>query len=298
MVTVFTPTYNRAELLLKLYDSLKGQTSFDFEWLIVDDGSKDNTKELVNNLARACDKFPIRYYYQENHGKHVAINYGVQLAYGEKFFIVDSDDWLPNNAIELILSFFEEIRGLDGYAGIAGLKLYVNGEIVGSTFDGKTVDCTTLERTKYSILGDKAEVFYTDILKKYPFPVFDNENFLSEEIVWNRIARDGYKFRWFNEGLYFCEYLDGGLSKTSGKEFNNFNGFKLVIKELLTYKEVAFKRKVISLMIIGEISLRKKAKLKDVAKDIGVNVFIFTFWAYVGKIIRKIRRWRKKNAES
>ena len=298
MVTVFTPTYNRADLLLKLYNTLTEQTSFDFEWLIVDDGSQDKTKELVDNLIKVSSQFPIRYYSQENHGKHVAINNGVQLARGEMFFIVDSDDWLPNNAIERILSFFEEIRGLDGYAGIAGLKLYGNGELVGSTFNGKVVDCTTLERAKYSIFGDKAEVFYTDLLKKYPFPVFENENFLSEEIVWNRIARDGYKFRWFNEGIYFCEYLDNGLSKTSNKELNNFEGYKLVVKELLTYKEIPLKRKLISLMIIGEISLRKKEKLKAVANDIGVNGIIFAFWAYVGKIIRRIRRKLRKNAES
>lgn len=297
MVTVFTPTYNRAELLLKLYNSLKKQTSFEFEWLIVDDGSQDTTKELVYSFIEECKEFPIRYYFQENHGKHVAINYGVRLACGEMFFIVDSDDWLPSNAIERIYSLFEEIRGLNGYAGVAGLKLYGNGNIVGSTFNGKSIDCTTLERAKHSISGDKAEVFYTDLLKNYPFPVFENENFLSEEIVWNRIAKDGYKFRWFNEGLYFCEYLENGLSMTSNKEINNFNGYKLVIKELLTYKEIPFKRKLISLMIIGEISLRKKEKLKNVAKDIGVNVIVFAFWANIGKIIRKIRRWRRKNAK-
>lgn len=85
---------------------------------------------------------------------------------------------------------------------------------------------------------------------------------------------------------------------TSNKELNNFNGYKLVIKELLTYKEISFKQKVISLMIIGEISLRKKAKLKDIAKDINVNIVVFAIAAYLGKIIRKIRRWRRKNEES
>lgn len=298
MITVFTPTYNRAALLPKLYDSLKSQTSFNFEWLIVDDGSQDNTHEVVEFFIKECDAFPIRYYLQENHGKHVAINYGVQLARGEMFFIVDSDDWLPNNAIELIHSFFSEIKELNGYAGVAGLKLYGSGNIVGSTFGGRCIDCTTLERAKHSISGDKAEVFYTELLKRYPFPVFEGENFLSEEIVWNRIARDGYKFRWFNEGLYYCEYLEDGLSKTSNKELNNFNGYKIVIKELLAYKEISFKRKVIALMIIGEISLRKKVKLKDVARDINVNIVVFGIAAYLGKIIRKIRRWRRNNEES
>ena len=293
MVTVFTPTYNRANLLSKLYASLKTQTSFDFEWIIIDDGSKDETSELVKKFMNEFNYFRIRYYYQKNHGKHVAINHGVQVANGEVFFIVDSDDWLPNNAIELINNLFEEIKGMNNYAGIAGLKVYSNGNIVGSTFRGKSLDCTTLERSHHSILGDKAEIFYTKILKKYPFPVFDNENFLSEEVVWNRIANDGYKFRWFNERLYFCEYLEDGLSKTSNKEFNNFNGYKLVVKELLTYKEISIKRKIITLMIIGEISLRKKCKLKSIASEINVNFAIFVFFAYFGKTIKKIKRWWK-----
>lgn len=294
MVTVFTPTYNRAKLLPKLYESLKEQTSFDFEWLIVDDGSRDGTDQVVDAFMKEGNHFPIRYYLQENHGKHVAINYGVQQAQGEMFFIVDSDDWLPRNAIERICSLAAEIKGCEGYAGVAGLKLYGNGNPVGSTFEGRSLDCTSLERAKNSISGDKAEVFYTELLKRYPFPVFDGENFLSEEIVWNRIAHDGYKFRWFNEGLYYCEYLEDGLSRTSNKELKNFNGYKLVIKELLTYKEIPFKRKVISLMIIGEISLRKKVKLKDVARDINVNPLVFGIAAYSGKIIRRIKRWLRK----
>ena len=278
-----------------LYGSLKEQTSFDFEWLIVDDGSRDRTKDVVEGFLSENPSFPIRYYQKENHGKHVAINYGVERAKGDVFFIVDSDDWLPKEAIERIQRMFETIRGMEGYAGVAGLKLYGDATLVGSTFDGEYLDCTTLERAKYSIFGDKAEVFYTDVLRKYPFPVFENENFLSEEIVWNRIAKDGYRFRWFNEGLYFCEYLEDGLSRTSDKELKNFNGFKLVVKELLTYKEIPTKRKWISLMIIGEISLRKKEKLKQVAKDLEVNIITFAFFAHAGKIIRKIRRWRRKS---
>lgn len=298
MITVFTPTYNRAENLYRLFESLKSQTCLDFEWIVIDDGSTDDTRGVVDEFILECDKFPIKYYLQENMGKHVAINYGVQVASGEAFFIVDSDDWLPNNSIELIYSFFNQIEDKEGFAGVAGLKLYKDDKTVGSTFKGDYLDCTTLQRAKNNILGDKAEVFYTEILKEHPFPVFEGENFMSEEVVWNRIANDGYKIRWFNEKLYYCEYLEDGLSKSSNKELNNFQGFKLVIKELLTYKEISLKRKLISLMIIGEISLRRKEKLKLVAKDIGVCPLAFRFWAYAGKIIRKIRRLRKKDGKN
>lgn len=295
MITVFTPTYNRADLLSVLYESLKKQTSFDFEWLIVDDGSKDNTREVVEGFIKECESFKIRYYFQENHGKHVAINYGVQLAEGDKFFIVDSDDWLPFDAVEKVYSFFDEIKDLDGFAGVAGLKLYGNGDMVGTTFKGRSVDCTSLQRPKHHITGDKAEIFYTDILKNYPYPVFEGENHISIATVWNRIANDGYKLRWFNEGIYFCEYLEGGLTKTPGKGFKNFNGFKLTTRETLSYKETSLKNKIKLLMIIGDISIRRKEKLKVVAREIGVNFLVFVFWARTGRIIRKIRHlFRKK----
>ena len=296
MITVFTPAYNRAHLLHVLYNSLKNQTSFNFEWLIVDDGSKDNTKEVVDGFINECDKFQIRYYFQENHGKHVAINYGVQLAQGDKFFIVDSDDWLPSDAIEKVYAFFDEIKDESGFVGVAGLKLYGNGDIVGTTFKEKSVDCTALERKKYKIRGDKAEVFYTDILKKYPFPVFEGENYMPETTVWYRIANDGYKLRWFNEGIYFCEYLEGGLSSgTSQAAFKNFNGYKLVTKEFLSYKEISLKKKITRKMIFGDISIRRKEKLKQVAKEINVNPVSFFFWAHIGKIIRKIKHKIRKN---
>ena len=295
MVTVFTPAYNRANLLHILYNSLKKQTCFDFEWLIVDDGSTDSTKAVIEDFVRECDLFPIKYVYQNNHGKHVAINTGVQQAKGEMFFIVDSDDYLSENAIELIYNMFSEIIGQEKFVGIAGLRLHSDGKMIGKSFQGRYVDCTALEREKYNILGDKAEVYYTEILKKYPFPVFDDENFLAENIVWDRIANDGYRLRWFNEGFYYCEYLEGGLTKTSNKELVCFNGYKLLIKEMLTYKEISFKRKLISLMIIGEISLRKKEKLKHVAKEINVNAFVFFMTAYLGKFIRMIRRWNRKD---
>ena len=219
---------------------------------------------------------------------------------GELVVIVDSDDYLLQDAIETIGREWKKYRNQDDICGISYCRGY-DDELYISVKTGEDFyvsDDITCRVNNSKIKGDRCEVVRTDLFKKYPFPVFEGENFLSEEIVWNRIARDGYKFRWFNEGLYFCEYLEDGLSKTSNKELNNFNGYKLVINELLTYKEIPFKRKVISLMIIGEISLRKKAKLKDVAKDINVNIFVFAVAAYLGKIIRKIRRWRRKNEES
>ena len=211
-VTVFTPTYNRAHTLAPLYHSLCEQTFLDFEWLIVDDGSTDDTESLIAGWIRDHNEFSIRYYKQPNAGKHTAINRGVSLANGELFFIVDSDDRLPPDALEQIDAVENTIKNKSGFAGVCGVKGYFDGRTVGASFDGQILDITTSEREKYGVTGDKAEVFYTDILREYPFPVIKGEKFMTEAVVWDRIAHDGYKLRFFNEIVYLCEYRDDGLT--------------------------------------------------------------------------------------
>ena len=212
-ITVFTPTYNRANTLECLFQSLCKQTVYHFEWLVVDDGSTDNTEELIRQLQKKCTLFPIRYFKKGNGGKHTAINTGVELAKGFLFFIVDSDDYLMPDAIASILKWEQSISVNDSFAGVSGNRGYSDNQLIGETFDDYYVDATALEREKFRILGDKAEVYYTDVLRRYPFPVFENERFLTESIVWNRMAENGYKLRWFNQIIYITEYRDDGLTK-------------------------------------------------------------------------------------
>lgn len=211
LITVFTPTYNRAYSLSRLYKSLCQQTCKDFEWLVVDDGSTDNTKIIMSDFIHD-NIVTIRYIAQSNGGKHRAINRGVKEANGELFFIVDSDDWLANNAIERITARYCEIRYNPDFAGICGLKVYSSGIKIGGENDFGVLDCSSLDfRYKYNISGDMAEVIRTDILKKYPFPEFEGEKFCPEALIWNRIALK-YKFRYFYERIYICEYLPDGLT--------------------------------------------------------------------------------------
>ncbi len=211
MVTVFTPTYNRAYSLPRLYNSLCKQTCKDFEWLIVDDGSSDDTEKLISNYLNE-NIIPIRYYKQLNGGKHRAINHGVRRAKGELFFIVDSDDWLADNAIERILLRYQGIKNNSDFAGVCGLRVYPSGTKIGGENNFGILDCTSLDfRYKYNVSGDMAEVIRTDILKKYPFPEFKNEKFCPEALIWNRIALK-YKLRYFYERIYICEYLPDGLT--------------------------------------------------------------------------------------
>lgn len=223
LITVFTPAYNRAHLLPRLYESLKSQTFQDFEWIIVDDGSTDNTEEVVkvwqqpesgeNNLHPLGGiKGGIRYIKRSNGGKHRAVNRGVKEARGELFYIVDSDDRLPVNALEYIFNYYDQIKTDNRFAGVCGLKCYFDGTQVGGKQDFETFDCSLLDiRQKYHLKGDMAEVVRTEVMRKFPFPEFEGERFCPEALVWNRIAQN-YVMRYFHENVYECEYVEGGLT--------------------------------------------------------------------------------------
>lgn len=216
MVTVFTPTYNRSYILPKLFESLCMQTSRDFEWLIVDDGSTDDTESLISNLkfqiSNSPTPFEIRYIKQENGGKHRAINRGVREAQGDLFFIVDSDDRLTNDAIEWIEDTHGQIKENERFAGFSGIRIFPNGKRIGGGTDWGTIDATNLDRVmKYRIAGDMAEIYFTQVLRDYPFPEIDGERFCPEAMVWNRIAQK-YVLRFCYHPIYICEYLDDGLT--------------------------------------------------------------------------------------
>lgn len=217
MVTIFTPTYNRAYILPKLYESLCKQTCMDFEWVIVDDGSTDGTEELVCRFERfekfdEFERFPIRYFKQENGGKHRAINRGVQEARGELFFIVDSDDRLTEDAVEWIRECYDKIRGEERFAGLSGIRIRPDGSRIGGCLDYKMLDTDALSlRLVEKIDGDMAEIYRTQVLRAFPFPVFERERFCPEALVWNRIAQK-YMLRYVNHGIYVCEYLPDGLT--------------------------------------------------------------------------------------
>lgn len=213
-ITVFTPAYNRGYIIENLYDSLKKQTFRDFEWLVVDDGSTDDTAQRFEKILRENRDFSVRYVKTENGGKHRAINRGVQEAAGELFFIVDSDDYLTENALSMIDSAEKSIPGdqASRFAGVCGTRCTPDGRIIGTVPGRSPLDIRTLDREKNGIFGDKAEVIYTDIMRKYPFPTFEGEKFLTECVVWDRISADGLLLRFIPEPMIVCQYREDGLT--------------------------------------------------------------------------------------
>lgn len=217
LITVFTATYNRGYLLKNLYESLLMQNFNDFEWLVVDDGSTDNTEHIINECIRER-KLQIRYLKKPNGGKHTAINAGVQLAKGELFFIIDSDDILIPHALAKIETHYKHIRDNPTICGIAGLCDFIQShKIVGDKFPReKWVVSLTDMYFKYKISGDKALIFKTEILKKYRFPEPAGIKMVFEAVVWHEMAKK-FKVICFNDVLRSIEYRHDGLSASSYK---------------------------------------------------------------------------------
>ena len=196
---------------------MQKQTVKDFEWLIVDDGSTDGTKNLITQLQEESD-FPIRYIYKSNGGKHTALNVGIQTICSELTFIVDSDDYVTEDAIESILKIHKKYRLQNNICGYAFLRAFPDGKVNGKKFDvdekiGSYIDVRV---NGDDTSADKAEVFKTHCLKEFPFPEYPNEKFLGEDLVWVRMARK-YEMVHINKAIYVGNYLEDGLTNNRRK---------------------------------------------------------------------------------
>lgn len=292
-LTVFTPTYNRAYIIKNVYDSLVLQTEKNFEWLVIDDGSSDNTEELIKSLIEE-KKIHIRYEKKENGGQHTALNRAIEEARGKMLMIVDSDDYLKPNAVERVLYWENTINDKGKYAGVSGLRIHQDGTVIGQKWNSPNpyIDATNFEREKYGLLGDKSEAYYTDILKKYyPIPVFKGENDVEKAVMWNRIAHGGYKVRWFNEGIYVCEYLDDGMSHNIvDVHLKNFKGFTCWKKELIDMQSNYINVVRETSSFVG-MAAKKGLSTKEMANAIGrkpVTIHLAKFHQLLYKVKRKL----------
>lgn len=225
-LTVFTPTFNRAYCLHQVYNSLLRQTNKNFLWLIIDDGSSDNTEELVKNWIME-NKIEIQYVFQENQGMHGAYNTAYENIDTELNVCIDSDDFMPDDAIENIHNFWEKY-GNEKYAGLVGLDAYFNGEIIGKKFP-EDLKSSTLEDLyyKYKIPGDKKLVYRTKVVKSYPkYPSFPGENFVPHGSLFVQIDKD-YELLLLNKVLVCVEYLEDGSSRNIFKQYRKYpQGFR------------------------------------------------------------------------
>ncbi len=197
LFTVFTPTYNRRHTLPRVFQSLQAQTFRDFEWLVVDDGSTDATAELIEEYRKSA-AFPLHYHYQENLGKHVAWNKAVQLARGDLFLVLDSDDACVPEALEVFRSTWSRIENRNDVAAVVALCQDATGRVLGSRFPVPVTDHVTMT-LKHRLRGEKWECWRTEVLKLFPFPE-DVRGVLAESYLLNRVAKR-YRCRYINKAL-------------------------------------------------------------------------------------------------
>lgn len=244
MITVLTPTYNRAYILSRAFESLCKQTDMRFEWVVVDDGSKDNTTEVLKEFA-AKAPFEIRAFYQENAGKHAASNKGAEVAKGEWLIVLDSDDALTPDAIQTI---YEKIGkySQDDYTGICFRRADFDGHIIGQKLDhaNDTLIMGPAEAGK-TFQGDLVYVFKTKTLLAVPFPIIKAEKFVPEAYIWNKIGKLGKIVFFHKKYVLFCEYLADGYSANFKKNLrSNPRGFLLYYwSEFFTEKNFKIKIK-------------------------------------------------------
>lgn len=273
-LTVFTPAYNRAYILNSLYESLKRQSSKDFEWLIVDDGSTDDTEELItrlqNNNEQDIATFSIRYFKQPNGGKHRAINRGLAEAQGDLFFIVDSDDYLTPDAVEWIIDTASPIMNDNSIGGIAGIRIRPDGKKIGGGKDFGTIDATALDiRNVHHVKGDLAEVFKTEVFRKYPFPDIPGEKFCSEGLIWGRMAGDGVRLRYVHKGIYVCEYLNDGLTEARLRLRRDNPEYSMLLDSEGVTRDVPYLDKVRQAINFWRYSEKSKKNFLQKAKQVG-----------------------------
>lgn len=302
-LTILTPTYNRAAYLKKLYLSLVQQTEQEFEWLVVDDGSTDETQELLGSFARE-NKVRMRCLRQENGGKHRALNYGIAQINTELTFIVDSDDFLPENAVQTILryhekyyqSFLESVEDKNDTSvklcGYSFLRAHADGKVNTAYFPENELIGTYRDvRINGGIGGDKAEVFYTKILRQFPFPEFEGEKFLPEDLVWMQMSGP-YQMVHINENVYICDYLEDGLTRT-GRRMKIYSPRGMMLRSRIYLEDSGVRlRTRLKMMLLYQIYGRIAGEtLRELGREVHPG-WLFGLCILPAAILRT--KWKKE----
>ncbi len=287
-LTVFTPTYNREELLPRLYHSLCMQTNMNFEWIVVDDGSTDNTEKLIKTWIDE-NVINIVYYKQSNSGKMAAHNKGVELTKTQLFFCVDSDDQLTERAVEMILEHWENVKSNDKITGIVAYKQYEDGKAL-TSIGNKIVEKFRLKDgyDLYGLNGDTALIFRTAILKNLSFPVYKGEKFVPESYLYDQVDQKG-ELSVMRKAVYLVEYQENGYSANIARNlYKNPKGyFDFINQRIQIDRDLKNKYLDSARYVAMSIAHRKKHVVKA-----SVNP-IYTIAAYPLGILLYIQKYAK-----
>lgn len=290
-ITIVTPTFNRLNTLPRVYESLKNQTFKDFKWIIMDDGSTDNTKKLVDSFINE-DLIDIEYYWNENQHKFITVFEGIKKVKSKYFMIVDSDDSYPEDTLQILFDEVEQIKNQDEYISVMGLSQFEDGSIVGhkypdNGFDGSIFDM----RYKYKVRGDKFGIFitrtYQSLLKSFDYSSFKNKGYIPQAVFFNTYDANGIKTRFVNKvvrNYHLDEDDQNSVSNTrwSGKNtFGLMEGYKSFINsygfKLLKYPK-ALIRNMIGYQVYSIINNRSVFKMtKDLNYFKSLSILLYPF---------------------
>lgn len=280
-ITVFTPTFNRVNELKRLYESLKLQSYKNFTWLVVDDGSTDLTGSFIEQCVKE-NYISIDYIYCQNGGKQRAYNIAIEHASSDLFICIDSDDIYIPEAFEVIVDNWSKITNRDEFVSISYLSGDLKGNLIGSKFpDSVHVGRHFDIHNRFDVRGDKGMAFNTKILRKFRFPVFPDEKFTTEALLYNRMSIK-YKTFYINRILEIKEYLIDGLSdkyqrllidnpKSSATYYNEFFLHELSLKMKIKAKTNYFRY---------QLHQRHIALNRTASMFFGLNGFCFVL-AYI-----------------
>ncbi|CCV64694.1 Glycosyltransferase [Alteracholeplasma palmae J233] len=264
LLSIVTATFNREKLILRTYESLIKQTNKNFEWIIVDDGSTDDTEKKVLEWIES-KIISIKYIKKENSGKHKSLNRAIPLASGQLTLILDSDDLLEQNAVERISFFYDKYYDYPNLGGFTFLKGDLSRKVIGNSYKENEKVRNIFEVLNQKIKGDKIEVIYTSIMKEYSFPEIENEKFIGESIIWIPIGMK-YKIVYINEILYLCEYQSQGLTNLGRKlRINNPIGGMLHAEKYFN-KQFKLKLRIKNYLLYNTYLLFSKKKKLDYKK--------------------------------
>lgn len=289
-LTIFTPTYNRAYTLKKCYESLVSQTSQNFIWQIVDDGSTDNTESLVNGFIKE-HKIEIEYYKKENGGKVSAINYSLEKTYTEMWLCLDSDDYLFDDAVEVIERNKDRIQD-DKICGLFGLRsLQDRTPMQKICLPSNVKNATQTEvRYKYKVPPEYYQVYKSSVIKKYRYPLFDGEKYMPLSYMQDQIDQE-YEFALLDDAIMVCYYQEDGITNHQKKLVkNNPRGYKEFKRQQMVFSK-DFISRIKACVAYDTGCILSKEYLSIIKSPFP----LYTTLLFLGAVIDYFVRYRKLN---
>lgn len=299
LLTIVTPTFNRANLLGRLKESLHRQGESRFNWLVVDDGSSDGTPDLLAAWGAEQLPFQLQSVRQGNGGKHRALNTALQHITTQWFMVVDSDDWLMDGGVSRVEGWLTPPITDETVVGVGGLRLYPDGSPIGGLpkvpANSDHIECGNLERGRFGLLGDKAEIYRTEVARRYPYPEFPGEKFIEEGVVGDAMAADGYRLRWYPEGVYYCEYQPDGLSARIDRHHAaSFEGYTAFARQYIHLR--CGREPLLLIGVYTDVASQKGIARSEVAERLGVPWAVVAVMGSIRRAVRIARSWRRARA--